>query len=87
MPDQPADDKTGDRRSVDQPLPPFRLIYQEPRDPQPGLCGMMETLTFTALEDARREVAAMRRDPDRKPIQIVDANRRVIWDEYEHNDR
>lgn len=67
------------------PLPPFRLLFQEPRDPAPGMCGLMNARGFTELADARREAQAMRHDSARRPVQIQDANRRVLWDEYEDN--
>ncbi|MCS0494883.1 hypothetical protein NVS89_07215 [Ancylobacter sp. MQZ15Z-1] len=64
------------------PLPPFRLLFQEPRDPPPGLCAMMNARTFARLDDARRHARAMMNDRARKPVQILDANRRIVWDEY-----
>ncbi|HEY9213831.1 MAG TPA: hypothetical protein VIQ29_13415 [Ancylobacter sp.] len=71
------------RLTPDQPpLAPFKLIYQEPREPPAGLCGVMNVRTFTKLDEARREATAMLHDRDRRPVQIVDANRQVIWDEY-----
>jgi len=68
------------------PLPPFRLIYQEPRTPPPGLCPMMHSETFARLEEAERRVRTMRSDRARRPVQILDADRRVVWDEYDGRD-
>ena len=65
-----------------KPLAPFKLIYQEPREPPAGLCGVMNARTFTELDEARLVARNMRHDRDRRPVQIVDANRQVIWDEY-----
>lgn len=71
------------RLAPDQPpLAPFKLTYQEPREPPVGLCGVMNARTFTELDEARLVARNMLHDRDRRPVQIVDANRQVIWDEY-----
>jgi hypothetical protein len=65
------------------PLAPFRLLYQEPRTPPPGQCPMMQSETFNRLDEAERRALAMQTDHARRPVQILDANRRVIWDDFD----
>ncbi|QIB33787.1 hypothetical protein [Ancylobacter pratisalsi] len=72
-------------KSAHTPSPPFRLLFQEPRDPAPGLCGMMNARTFTQLDEAKRQAHAMMKDEARRPVQIQDADHRVLWDEYEND--